>query len=185
MNKQEGFTLIELLVVIVILGILAATALPRFTGMQTDARIAKLNAARGSVLAASGLIHSKYMVKNGTADTANCPGGGGTATNTADGTVCTESGLIALANGYPRAQLPGSSYGGIVDAAGLVATMPATQAQLNAEGFKTYGGGGSVGDTIYIHVTGGTNADNCYFTYRAPTENGAAPVVSAVTTSGC
>ncbi|MBM7073074.1 prepilin-type N-terminal cleavage/methylation domain-containing protein [Shewanella sp. 202IG2-18] len=38
MQKQQGFTLIELVVVIIILGILAVTAAPKFINLQSDAR---------------------------------------------------------------------------------------------------------------------------------------------------
>ncbi|MGL4893853.1 MAG: type II secretion system protein, partial [Shewanella sp.] len=43
MKKQQGFTLIELVVVIIILGILAVTAAPKFINLQGDARVSALN----------------------------------------------------------------------------------------------------------------------------------------------
>ena len=59
MNKQKGFTLIELVVVIIILGILAVTAAPKFINLQSDARASTLNGLRGSLQGANSLVFSK------------------------------------------------------------------------------------------------------------------------------
>ena len=40
MNKQQGFTLIELVIVIIVLGIIAAFAVPKFINLSSDARLA-------------------------------------------------------------------------------------------------------------------------------------------------
>ncbi len=62
MRKQQGFTLIELVVVIIILGILAVTAAPKFINLQGDARVSVLNGAKASIQSANSLVYSKAVI---------------------------------------------------------------------------------------------------------------------------
>lgn len=64
-NAQGGFTLIELIVVIVILGILAATAMPKFMNMSGEARAASANAMLGTVRSAVAMDYAKTLAKTG------------------------------------------------------------------------------------------------------------------------
>ncbi|SDI39791.1 MSHA pilin protein MshA [Ferrimonas sediminum] len=64
MQTQRGFTLIELVVVIIVLGILAVTAAPKFIDLQTDARVGTLNGAKGALQGANALVYSKSAINN-------------------------------------------------------------------------------------------------------------------------
>ena len=59
MQKQQGFTLIELVVVIIILGILAVTAAPKFINLQGDARVSTLQGVKAAIQGANTLVYSK------------------------------------------------------------------------------------------------------------------------------
>lgn len=61
-RNQAGFTLIELIIVIVILGILAVTAAPKFLDFGGDARNSVLQGVRGSLESASALVYGKAII---------------------------------------------------------------------------------------------------------------------------
>jgi len=58
-RNQKGFTIIELVVVIVILGILAAVAFPKFQDLSGDAKTAVLNGAKAAITSAAVISYAK------------------------------------------------------------------------------------------------------------------------------
>ncbi len=147
-RKEKGFTLIELVMVIVILGILAAFALPRFADLGGEARASTVQGAFGAIKSASAIAHSKCLAS------ANCD-------SSASGeTASLEGGDVDMEFGYPAAT-----------ADGIQAASQISADDFNVDDSTTPG-------TFLAQADGATALANCQVSYVAPTAVGETPTIT-------
>ncbi|EGQ9302348.1 type II secretion system protein [Vibrio vulnificus] len=163
MKRQGGFTLIELVVVIVILGILAVTAAPRFLNLQGDARTSALQGLKGAMDGAAGIVYGKSAIEG-----EETVSKGAATTPVAEG--------VNTHFGYPTAETTGIQ----VAVNGLPEdweTAVSGSGSAGAQYLATFSTDGTLTPAQIV-------ASNCFVSYTEAADANTAPVV-VVTSTGC
>ena len=164
---DRGFTLVELIMVIVVLGILSAFALPKFTDLSSDAKIANLKGLAGTIKTAASITRSQLKFEQ--------------LPLTGKYVATLDNETVYINDGYPGADAPG----GIRKAANINATRSGESGFPSGDYYAVVlgivAGGNGDGGMRFMFLD---NPDtNCSVTYWNA-EPGA-PYIVDVVTSGC
>ncbi|MCH1924118.1 type II secretion system protein [Shewanella sp. C32] len=169
MQKQQGFTLIELVVVIIILGILAVVAAPKFLNLQSDARGSTLQGLKGAINSANSLVYSKAVLASKEKSSNTTIDINDTSSDTTDD--------VAVAYGYMKATAASLKAGADLDigtsgTSDWVIAVTGTSAKITQSGAPADG------------TDSDGNSTSCSLTYTESTGQGVKPTIT-VDTSGC
>lgn len=193
-NKtQQGFTLVELIIVIVILGILAVTAAPRFFNFTADARVSVLESIEGSLRATGSMIEGRAQIGGVAANALSCYAvatdvvtAEGTAANvTANGTEgvapttnCTNGVDIV----FGAMDADAATFNALAEMGSFVLADAA--AGTVANGYTTAVAAGEVRIAESLGALQADVTEGCWVTYAEPTAAGTRPVITVVD-DGC
>ena len=164
-TKQQGFTLIELIIVIVILGILAVTAAPRFLNLQGDANAATVQGVKGAMNSAKDIVYGKAIIE-------------GVQGNATDGIDLGTDGVndVDTVFGYPAASDDGIAEAMDIDltndfASNVITGTPAIFVVRTT-------GSDAPAAVVAGNGTGGEANDGCYVAYTEAADANTPPVIT-------
>lgn len=155
-RNNGGFTLIELIVVIVILGILAVTAAPKFIDLQSDARLATLNGMKAAINSAVSLTYGKSLVLGKEKEKKD--------------SITINGSPVDVCYGYPCAKA--SKIQEVLD----IGDFKDCTAGDKDKGDWCYTGGGDSASSIQIFISKSySGSSKCYVEYQQAKKEGTAP----------
>jgi MSHA pilin protein MshA len=156
-TKPNGFTLIELVVVIIILGVLAVVAAPKFISLKSDAYASSMQGVAAAISSGKTMVYSACVISTSCDETA--PAGSG---NSLGNSIIVQGQSITLAYGYPRHT-----------AAGIARMINI----INGVDFEitTYTSSGRTG--LRIRPDADYDANKCEIRYSQPLAAGEQPLV--------